>query len=78
MVALIKNEILLFCHFTDICVSIDDPLKNWVALKGLGPSALVVKFELNSLENLEDVTFPSWTNLKKLYSPSDVNSISHG
>ena len=42
-------------------------------MKVSGISTLVIQFELKNFEKSEDVTFPSWKNIKKVYSPYDVN-----
>ena len=50
--------------------------KKWVALKGTGPSALAIQFDLKFFENSEDVTSLILTNLKKFSTLSNVNSTS--
>ena len=50
----------------------------WVTLKGTGPSSLSIQFKLTILENPEYMTVPIWTNFKKVFPPSGVNSTSPG
>ena len=68
-VAPITKKILLFHHFTEIGVSIANPSKKWVTLKGSGPPTLAIQFELIFFENSEDVTSPSWKKSQEFLSP---------
>ena len=78
VVAPITKEILLLHNITEIGESIIDPQKKWVALKGMGPSALAIQFKMKFFENTEDMTLPNQKNINKFSSPLDVNSIYPG
>eukprot|EP00957_Ditylum_brightwellii_P043881 3327887-Ditylum_brightwellii.AAC.1 len=44
----------------------------------MGPSAMPIQLELDSFEDQDEVKVPTWANIKKVLSPSDVAGISAG
>jgi hypothetical protein len=74
----VSGKMFVFHHLTELGGSIADPMSKVVALKGMGLSAMPIQLELDSFEDQDEVKVPTWANIKKVLSPSDVAGLSAG
>eukprot|EP00957_Ditylum_brightwellii_P097449 7422059-Ditylum_brightwellii.AAC.1 len=68
----------VFHHLTELGGSIANLTSKVVALKGMGPSVMPIQLELDSFKDQDKVKVPTWANIKKVSSPSDVAGLSAG
>ena len=71
-VAPIPKEIFLSHHINKLGGLLSYTVKKVVDLKGMGAPALAIYFYSILFKSSSDIKLLIWTNLKELYSPSDV------
>ena len=71
-VAPISKEIFLSHHINKLGGLLSYTVKKVVDLKGMGAPALAIYFYSILFKSSSDIKLLIWTNLKELYSPSDV------